>query len=533
VTTASQAVEALRAGIEAARTLELDVGGAEGVLAEATERLGLAPDAYVVAFVGGTGVGKSTLLNALAGEEVSPAGPRRPTTSRPVAWMPASPPTPLDPLLDRLGVGNVVTHAGPELGNVVALDLPDIDSLERSHRAAVEAVLPKVDVVAWVTDPEKYADAVLHDDFVRDWLCRLDRQIFVIAKADRLDVDGVRKVTVDLGRLLAREVQGSNRPRPPIIPVRALDGAAGVAELRRWLDEAVDAKAVIAGRVVSGTRAALEDLAVAAGVGAGTVEVAPLVTASARAAAIDGATEEVLLVVDLAGTERQAIAATRSRARRRGTGPIGLLTTAAYRLLGRRQRDADPTAYLRSWRNRGGLTRAADIVRRTIVEALGGVPPALRKPFAAATEAGHLEGRLGTELDRVIARQPQLEAPSSRFWPLVGLLQTMNTLLLVFAAAWVVVWILARPAVASFDVPVLGPIPAPLALLAAGLAIGYVLARILSLHAGWLGRRWARRVTGDVRDAVGRAIRDDAFAPIDRLEVARAALAAAWRRMSD
>ena len=44
------------------------------------------PDAYVLALVGGTGVGKSSIVNALAGETVTPAGVRRPTTSRAVAW---------------------------------------------------------------------------------------------------------------------------------------------------------------------------------------------------------------------------------------------------------------------------------------------------------------------------------------------------------------------------------------------------------------------------------------------------------------
>ena len=63
-------------------------------------------------------------------------------------------------------------HAGPRacrtgLANVAVLDLPDMDSVERTHRERVEELLPRVDAVAWVTDPEKYHDAVLHDDFLR------------------------------------------------------------------------------------------------------------------------------------------------------------------------------------------------------------------------------------------------------------------------------------------------------------------------------------------------------------------------------
>ena len=142
-------------------------------IADAIRRMGFPGDAYVLAFVGGTGVGKSTLLNALAGETVSPASVRRPTTSQPVAWVPAAEREALGPLLEWLGVQDVREHGANDLGPVAILDLPDMDSVASEHRARVEAILPRVDAVAWVTDPEKYHDAALHDDFLRAWLPRL------------------------------------------------------------------------------------------------------------------------------------------------------------------------------------------------------------------------------------------------------------------------------------------------------------------------------------------------------------------------
>ena len=131
----------------------------------------------------------------------------------------------------------------------------------------------------------------------------------------------------------------------------------------------------------------------------------------------------------------------------------------------------------------------------------------------------------GRALDRVVLRHAEVEAPSSRLWPAIGLLQTANTLLLVFAVAWVILWVIARPEVASYDLPVLGPVPAPMVLLFVALAAGYVLARLLGLHAGLLGRRWARRLSGEVRTAVREIVAADAFAPIALIEEARAALA--------
>ena len=82
----------------------------------------------------------------------------------------------------------------------------------------------------------------------------------------------------------------------------------------------------------------------------------------------------------------------------------------------------------------------------------------------------------------------------------------------------------SRPEVASYDLPVLGPVPAPIVLLFAALAIGYVLARLVSLHAGWLGRRWAKRIGARITDAVRQRVVDELLVPLDRFEASRAAL---------
>ena len=79
---------ALLEAIEAAEVLGIPTETARDAHADAVRRLGFPSDAYVLALVGGTGVGKSSLLNALAGATVSPASARRPTTSEPVAWVP-------------------------------------------------------------------------------------------------------------------------------------------------------------------------------------------------------------------------------------------------------------------------------------------------------------------------------------------------------------------------------------------------------------------------------------------------------------
>ena len=89
---------------------------------------------------------------------------------------------------------------------------------------------------------------------------------------------------------------------------------------------------------------------------------------------------------------------------------------------------------------------------------------------------------------------------------------------------WLIVWILARPVVASVEVPVLGPVPMPFAALVASVVAGYLLARAVGLHAGWLGRRWARRLRSQVSAAVERELVDRGLEGLERLEVAHRAL---------
>lgn len=505
---------ALARAIDAAATLGLDTDRARSVHADAVGRLGFTSDAYVLALVGGTGVGKSSLLNALAGAPVSRASARRPTTDAPVAWVPAAERTDLAPLLDWLGVAAVREHDDRMLPSVAILDLPDMDSMTSLHRERVEAILPRVDGVAWVTDPEKYHDAALHDDFLRSWLPRLERQALVLNKIDRVAPDDRDRIVKDLA--------GDLRHVPVLVV--AADPPTGVTAdigtLRGWLADAIDAKAVVRARLAAAAADAASGLALAAGLDPGT-EPGPLLDAAARRVATDGATRAVLRAIDLAGLERQAVAATRARARARGTGPMGAMTSLVYRLSGREMRVADPEGYLLRWRDRASLAPAVEALRLGLTTAVRASAPAIRPTLAATSDPAALRSGLERTVDGAIARGERLQVPSSRLWPLVGLLQTLTTAALALSVAWIVVWILARPAVDLVEVPVLGRIPIPLAVLVGALVVGYVLARVVGWHAGWLGRRWAGGLGRDVASAVEREIADRALAPLDALEAAR------------
>jgi predicted ATPase len=515
----------LAAAIEAARTLGVPTQAAEAVRAEAAGRLGFPADVYVLALVGGTGVGKSSLLNQLAGVAVSPASVRRPTTDEPVAWVPASARADLEGLLEWLGVTRVEEHQVAGQGAVAILDLPDMDSVEAAHRERVGALLPRVDAVAWVTDPEKYHDAVLHDEFLRDWIPRLDQQAIVMNKSDRLDADGVKRIRADLERDLARSFLVPGRRRPPVLVTSAKDG--DLEELRGWLASEIESKKIVRARLAASLATSAEGLAAEAGIDP-LVAARPFLDAGERTSAVAAITSDVLRAVDLPGLERQAVAATRARARARGTGPVGIVTSLVYRLSGREARVADPGGFLVRWRERGPLAPAVDTLRATVTEPIRVAAPAVRPTLAATVEPDRLRVGLEAAVDRAVARHDRT-VPSSRVWPLIGALQTVATFALAASVAWVLVWILGGAEVASAEVPVLGPIPIPFLAVILSLAVGYLLARLLGIHAGWVGRRWAGRLRGSVRDAVERAVTDEAFAPLDRLEGARRALWAAAR----
>ena len=516
---------ALLQAIEAADVLGIPAEGARDVHADGMQRLGFPSDAYVLALVGGTGVGKSSLLNALARATVSPASARRPTTSEPVAWVPGAQREALGPLLEWLGVSEVREHGADGLRSVAILDLPDMDSVVGAHRERVESLLPLVDAVAWVTDLEKYHDAILHDGFLRTWVPRLARQAVVVNKADRLADDDRPRIRRDLERDLVQRLTVADQSSVPVLMTSAASDP-DLDEFRAWLAAGAAAKAVVRARIAASAVDQARVLARDAGIEPGR-DVTPLLPGSARAAAVVDATSAVLRAIDLPGLERQAIAATRARARARGTGPMGRLTSLVYRASGRDTQVADPTRHVMRWRERARLSPAVEALRAALGSVLTGASPTVRPALAATMEPVPLRQGLERAVDRAVAGLDRLEPPTSRWWWFLGLLQTLAAIAIAVSAAWVVIWILARPVVDAVDVPIIGSVPMPFAALLVSILIGYLLARLLGLHAGWVGRRWARQVRARVSESIHGEVTEHGLAPLDRIEEARQRLSIA------
>ena len=156
-------------------------------------------DAILIGLVGGTGVGKSTFINALAGQEVSRSSDRRPTTDRVIVYRHVSTEMPGDVPTNDFAQPEVL-HDNDQMEKVVLFDFPDFDSAEDSHTHIIRKYLPYLDVLLVVVDDVKYADRRLYE-----LLRALDhdpQNIFVLLnKIDRLQDrygDEVDRVIVDL-----------------------------------------------------------------------------------------------------------------------------------------------------------------------------------------------------------------------------------------------------------------------------------------------------------------------------------------------
>jgi hypothetical protein len=131
--------------------------------------------------MGGTGVGKSTLLNALAGGPVAQASFARPTTRDPVVYYHESiTPHRLDPLLQQC---RLAVHDRPALEHKIIVDTPDLDSNDLANRDKLNALLPVADIVLYVGSQEKYHDKLGWDLFLNQRKRRAFA--FVLNKWDR------------------------------------------------------------------------------------------------------------------------------------------------------------------------------------------------------------------------------------------------------------------------------------------------------------------------------------------------------------
>ncbi|RRD28968.1 GTPase [Actinomyces bowdenii] len=535
---------ALERAVELAAGLGLPqdhLAPAREVIMRAGHRRRLAPQATVVALLGATGSGKSSVFNALAGSELARVAVTRPTTSQPLALIGPGPVAPGVPaLLDWLEIGQRVQQPGPAQGGApgapalgagtILLDLPDIDSDEPAHRAIAQRLAGRVDLLVWVLDPEKYADGVVHHDFLAPMAAHAEVTIVALNQVDRLDEQARTAVMEDLARLLERQGLGG----VPIIALSARTGS-GIAELAGSIASLARARLAAARRLSADIRTAARGLRTALGPAAGDHGTGGAASARPQAsAALPQAAELEEAAARAAGADLVADAvggAYRHRARiavgwppvrwveRLRRDPLGVLH------LGRAGQQAAGRA------SGAGGAEGAPLPASSLPQAPPAAAGALRMAAHAYAQracaglparwAGEAVARsdaraqaLAPQLDAAVMAT-DLEQSRPRWWAAANALQWLALLTAVAGGLWLVaLHLMDRYLLIAADPPRWGHVPWPVILLVVGIGLGLLVAIICGGIARVAAARRSRRARRRLGRRIGGVIEERLVAPL-------------------
>lgn len=221
----------------------------------------------VVSLGGATGSGKSSVFNALSGIDLAGVGIRRPTTT----WTLACTWGDVDsaPLLEWIGVPerqrlsrrgqlDLPSKFDTMLSGLVLLDMPDHDSFVDRHHEEVAHIVERSDLFVWVLDPQKYADAAIHDQYLRPRAAHQDNTIVLLNQIDRLAGRDREIALADVRQLLDEE----GLHNTPLIATSTATGE-GISELRELIADRVSKNSAWVERLeidVKSAAAELEDV---------------------------------------------------------------------------------------------------------------------------------------------------------------------------------------------------------------------------------------------------------------------------------
>lgn len=489
------------------------------VVDRATRRLEVAGDHTVVVLAGPTGVGKSSLFNAILDADLATVGVTRPTTSRPTAAVVSS--EPVGELMTHLGLGgwhNVAVSRHPQLESLVLVDLPDHDSVVTAHRERAAEVVAVADRLLWVVDPEKYADASVHEDLLAPLREHAGVLTVVLNRSDRVATDEVAEIAGDLRRLLRDEGMGSSE-----VVVTSASTGEGVHELTALLTRTITEHRAANQRIAADLRALAIDLEEhVPPVDDGVVDVDDVTEASMHAAGVPSVVE--------------AVQATHRHRARRATGwpPLRRLQArgrSPLRRLGlgpRRARGAAPdevgTRSSRPLPHGVATATLATAVRERVDRTTSGWPDAWTAPVEERLD--DVVDGLPARLDRAVAATDLDDDRTPGWWVAVNVLQWLVAAAalaggLWLLAAFVVDW-LRLPSLPLYewrDVPY-----ATWMLLGGtvvGLLVGFVANRAARVGAARAGRRVRRRLRGRISDVVADTVAQSLEAETARARATR------------
>jgi GTP-binding protein EngB required for normal cell division len=480
---------------------------ARTVAERAAARRGLSEQLTVVAFAGSTGAGKSTLFNSIVGEEVAKAGVLRPTTSEPLAAIWQETPETMA-LLDWLGVTRWhVAGDSENLTDLVLIDLPDHDSTSSAHREYVDHFVERVDLMVWVLDPQKYADALVHEQYLRRFSRHDDVTVVVLNQVDRLTVDEAQQCLAHLRRMVAEDGLSD-----AVVLATSTRSGEGLEALAERILAAVAGRRTAVARLAADVATAADGLAHAAadagtpvaGVGSGDIDgLTDALTEAAGAPVIEAAIRK--------SSQLKASHAV-------GWPPLKWLANLRKDPVAQLRLDrtgVDPALVRSSLPSNDAVAkaRANSAVLNYVDRASAGAPPAWVQ--SARAVADRASATLPDRLDQAVTRAPLVPPRDPRWWSVFGVLQWV-----LFAVALAGgLWLLALAALAYFQfhvgvAPNVEGIPVPTLMLFVGLLGGLVLAFFGRLMAKTSANRAARAARAALRAEVEVVAREEIAEPV-------------------
>ena len=552
--------------------------------AETLERLSqrreLSTEHTVIGFFGATGSGKSTLFNAIAGQNIALSAPTRPTTSTVQAaiWEAEG----SEELLDWLGIDkrvypqtqaltaegntaegseaaggaaapNAVTEPAPGLfnrirravggrgemrtrtGGLILLDMPDFDSVTTTNRDLAARMMRYVDVLVWVVDPQKYADAVIHRDFMVPLAASGAQALCVLNQADKLAPAEVPAVLASLTRLLQAEGTDAHLLAAPIA-VSARTGE-GVDVLRDLLAQVAAAKSLSLQRTDAQLHATASQLRTYAG-GEGTV--------LAGAYALDAEQKLVQACYTSSHAEQVLQAATASYRRAAGQRTGWILTRWMSRLkadplrrLHLGQQDETKSAS-KAEKSAGMLGSDSENAPELVASSLpplsaaqkAGMANAVRQyskqmaaridePWKRSIKEAALsrEAELPELLERDMVRIDYGLGRTRAPWVIFNALQWIALLSALVGVGWLT--LISGMAYLQIQLPPAptpegSPVPLPTLLLLLGVLLGIASAGVGRLLTAMGSRYYARKLRGRLQTGVEKAVQSCVVAPVQQ-----------------
>lgn len=553
---------------------------AAATLERLSQRRELSTEHTVIGFFGATGSGKSTLFNAIAGQNIALSAPTRPTTSTVQAaiWEAEG----SEELLDWLGIDkrvypqtqalttegeasegngagggaaapNAVTEPAPGLfnrirravggrgemrtrtGGLILLDMPDFDSVTTTNRDLAARMMRYVDVLVWVVDPQKYADAVIHRDFMVPLAASGAQALCVLNQADKLAPAEVPAVLASLTRLLQAEGTEAHLLSAPIA-VSARTGE-GIDVLRDLLAQVAAAKSLSLQRTDAQLHATASQLRTYAG-GEGTV--------LAGAYALDAEQKLVKACYTSSQAEQVLQAATASYRRTAGQHTGWILTRWMSRL------KADPLRRLhlgqqdetkstsKAEKSAGMLGSDSENAPELVASSLpplsaaqkAGMANAVRqysKQMAARIDEPWKRSMKEAALSREAELPELLERDMVRIdyglgrprapWVIFNALQWIALLSALVGVGWLT--LISGMAYLQIQLPPAptpegSPVPLPTLLLLLGVLLGIASAGVGRLLTAMGSRYYARKLRGRLQTGVEKAVQSCVVAPVQQ-----------------